>query len=101
MGCVVRIIKRRYAKFCNTLAEPECCDGSDEPTGVCEDVCKEVGSAYRERVRAEHKLRKTVGGLFRFLATQLTLCLGLQDSFILYLVRPEGEETVRRGDCEV
>ncbi|OSD01764.1 endoplasmic reticulum protein [Trametes coccinea BRFM310] len=41
------------------LCEPECCDGSDEAPGVCENVCKEVGEAYRERVRAEQKLRKT------------------------------------------
>ncbi|KAI0829300.1 endoplasmic reticulum protein [Trametes gibbosa] len=41
------------------LCEPECCDGSDEAPGVCKDVCKEVGQAYRKRVRAEQKLRKT------------------------------------------
>ncbi|KAI8984963.1 endoplasmic reticulum protein [Trametes punicea] len=41
------------------LCEPECCDGSDEAPGVCQNVCKEVGEAHRERVRAEQKLRKT------------------------------------------
>ncbi|KAI0773737.1 endoplasmic reticulum protein [Fomes fomentarius] len=41
------------------LCEPECCDGADEPSGVCKNVCKEVGEAYRERVKAENKLRKT------------------------------------------
>ncbi|KAJ8502066.1 hypothetical protein ONZ51_g219 [Trametes cubensis] len=41
------------------LCEPECCDGSDEAPGVCPNVCKEVGEAYRERVKAEQKLRKT------------------------------------------
>ncbi|RPD62087.1 endoplasmic reticulum protein [Lentinus tigrinus ALCF2SS1-7] len=41
------------------LCEPECCDGSDEAPGVCPNVCKEVGEAYRERVKAEEKLRKT------------------------------------------
>ncbi|KAH9921517.1 endoplasmic reticulum protein [Epithele typhae] len=41
------------------LCEAECCDGSDEPSGVCTNACKEVGEAYRERVKAENKLRKT------------------------------------------
>ncbi|KAI0363840.1 endoplasmic reticulum protein [Pilatotrama ljubarskyi] len=41
------------------LCEPECCDGSDEAPGVCRNVCQEVGQAYRERVKAEQKLRKT------------------------------------------
>ncbi|TFK85069.1 endoplasmic reticulum protein [Polyporus arcularius HHB13444] len=41
------------------LCEPECCDGSDEAPGVCPNQCKEVGEAYRERVKAEEKLRKT------------------------------------------
>ncbi|EIW62173.1 endoplasmic reticulum protein [Trametes versicolor FP-101664 SS1] len=41
------------------LCEPECCDGSDEAPGVCKNACKEIGQAYRERVRAEQKLRKT------------------------------------------
>ncbi|OBZ66538.1 Glucosidase 2 subunit beta [Grifola frondosa] len=41
------------------LCEPECCDGSDELPGVCNNVCKEVGEAYRENEAAERKLRKT------------------------------------------
>ncbi|KAI0319177.1 glucosidase II beta subunit-like-domain-containing protein, partial [Amylostereum chailletii] len=41
------------------LCEPECCDGSDEPSGVCPNKCKEVGEAYRTKREAEHKLRKT------------------------------------------
>ncbi|KAH9853957.1 endoplasmic reticulum protein [Lenzites betulinus] len=41
------------------LCEPECCDGSDEAPGVCKNACKEVGEVYRERVKAEQKLRKT------------------------------------------
>lgn len=44
-----------------SILEPECCDGSDEAPGVCKNACKEIGQAYRERVRAEQKLRKTVG----------------------------------------
>lgn len=42
------------------ISEPECCDGTDEAPGVCKNACKEIGQAYRERVRAEQKLRKTV-----------------------------------------
>ncbi|THH12992.1 hypothetical protein EW146_g7177 [Bondarzewia mesenterica] len=38
--------------------EPDCCDGLDEPSGVYENACKEVGEDYR--VDAERNLRKTV-----------------------------------------
>ena len=41
--------------------ERDCCDGSDEHSGVCPNVCKEVGEAYRQQVKAERKIRKTVG----------------------------------------
>ncbi|CCA68517.1 related to alpha glucosidase II beta subunit [Serendipita indica DSM 11827] len=41
------------------LCEKECCDGSDEPEGVCPNVCEEVGKEYRQRREAEAKLRKT------------------------------------------
>ncbi|KAI1785346.1 endoplasmic reticulum protein [Ganoderma leucocontextum] len=41
------------------LCEPECCDGSDEPKGVCPNVCNQIGEEYRERLKAENKLRKT------------------------------------------
>ncbi|THH04769.1 hypothetical protein EW146_g10088, partial [Bondarzewia mesenterica] len=41
------------------ICEPDCCDGSDEPSSVCENTCKEVGEEYRRRVDAERKLRKT------------------------------------------
>ncbi|KAF8528686.1 glucosidase II beta subunit-like-domain-containing protein [Gautieria morchelliformis] len=40
------------------LCEPECCDGSDEPSGVCPNICKEVGKAYAQKMEAERKLRK-------------------------------------------
>ena len=40
--------------------EPECCDGSDEPYGVCPNICKRVGEEHRKRVEEEMKLRKTV-----------------------------------------
>ncbi|KAH7888167.1 glucosidase II beta subunit-like-domain-containing protein [Phlebopus sp. FC_14] len=41
------------------LCEPECCDGSDEVPGVCQNRCKEVGEIHRKKVEAEHKLRRT------------------------------------------
>ncbi|KAM5532645.1 hypothetical protein V8D89_013689 [Ganoderma adspersum] len=41
------------------LCEPECCDGSDEAKGVCPNACKEIGAEYRERLKADNKLRKT------------------------------------------
>ncbi|KZS97681.1 hypothetical protein SISNIDRAFT_449236 [Sistotremastrum niveocremeum HHB9708] len=41
------------------LCEPECCDGSDEPEGLCPNKCEETGREYREQVEAERKLRKT------------------------------------------
>lgn len=44
--------------------EQECCDGSDELSGVCPNTCKEVGAEHRKKVEAERKLRKTVS--FRF-----------------------------------
>lgn len=57
----------RYVALCHeyysisyTRTEPECCDGSDEPSGVCKNICKKVGEEYRERMKAENKLRKTV-----------------------------------------
>lgn len=42
------------------IQEPECCDGSDEQPGVCPNVCREVGEAYRKQQEAERKIRRTV-----------------------------------------
>jgi len=42
------------------LAEKECCDGSDEPEGVCPNICEEMGKEHRQRMEAEMKLRRTV-----------------------------------------
>ncbi|KAG6897675.1 hypothetical protein C0992_012424 [Termitomyces sp. T32_za158] len=39
--------------------ERQCCDGSDERPGLCKDVCKETGEAYRKVREEERKLRKT------------------------------------------
>ncbi|KAG2345043.1 hypothetical protein BDR05DRAFT_931060 [Suillus weaverae] len=41
------------------LCEQECCDGSDEPSGVCPNTCQEVGAEHRKKTEAERKLRKT------------------------------------------
>ncbi|KAI9466553.1 glucosidase II beta subunit-like-domain-containing protein [Lactarius psammicola] len=41
------------------LCEPACCDGSDEPAGVCEDMCAAVGKEYRKEQEAARKLRRT------------------------------------------
>jgi hypothetical protein len=40
--------------------DPDCCDGSDEPLGVCKNLCKEIGEAYRKKRDAERKMQKTV-----------------------------------------
>ena len=40
--------------------EPSCCDGSDEPAGVCPNICKQVGEEYRKQNEALLKIRKTV-----------------------------------------
>ena len=39
--------------------EPECCDGSDEPSGVCPNICEHIGKEHRAKVEAETKIRKT------------------------------------------
>ncbi|TFK43050.1 glucosidase II beta subunit-like-domain-containing protein [Crucibulum laeve] len=41
------------------LCEVECCDGSDERPGVCPNLCKEIGEAYRKKRDEERKIQKT------------------------------------------
>jgi len=41
------------------LCERECCDGSDEPFGVCPNVCEQVGAVHRKQLEEDRKLRKT------------------------------------------
>lgn len=53
-GIVINVSQARVIK------EPECCDGSDEPLGVCPNKCREIGEAYAHKMEAERKLRKTV-----------------------------------------
>ncbi|KAJ4470077.1 glucosidase II beta subunit-like-domain-containing protein [Lentinula lateritia] len=47
------------------LCEPNCCDGSDERPGVCNNVCQEVGQAYKTKAAEETKIRKTQGSKIR------------------------------------
>ncbi|KAF8312796.1 hypothetical protein DL93DRAFT_2114589 [Clavulina sp. PMI_390] len=49
----------RASRVNDGLCEAECCDGSDEPAGVCPNVCHVVGEEYRRTRDAEAKLRKT------------------------------------------
>jgi len=41
------------------ITDPDCCDGSDEPAGVCPNQCAELGEAYRKTLEQERKLRRT------------------------------------------
>jgi protein kinase C substrate 80K-H len=61
--------------------EPECCDGSDERSGACKDVCKEVGEAYRNKRDEQRKIQKTVSTLSRN-STYPSLDLAVQGSKI-------------------
>ena len=49
-----------YLLILRPCAEKECCDGSDEPEGVCPNICEAVGNEYRERIAGETRVRKTV-----------------------------------------
>ncbi|THH05009.1 hypothetical protein EW145_g5112 [Phellinidium pouzarii] len=49
----------RSSHVSDGLCEPECCDGSDEQSSVCPNICEQVGKEYRVKVEAETKIRKT------------------------------------------
>ena len=49
-----------YHSSIDASLEPACCDGSDEPVGVCEDMCVTVGEIYRKKQEAARKLQSTV-----------------------------------------
>jgi len=49
----------RSSRVNDGLCEPECCDGSDEQSGVCPNLCIEIGEAYRQKMEAETKTRRT------------------------------------------
>jgi len=53
------------------VIDPECCDGTDEPEGVCEDVCAAVGEEFRAGLEEERKKRKTVRSLLPFFRARL------------------------------
>jgi len=42
------------------LCEKECCDGSDERSGFCPNLCKEIGDIYQQQRKKEQKIQKTV-----------------------------------------
>lgn len=42
------------------LAEKECCDGSDERSGLCPNICKQIGDVYQQQRKQEQKIQKTV-----------------------------------------
>ncbi|KAG9047908.1 hypothetical protein FS837_001237 [Tulasnella sp. UAMH 9824] len=49
----------RSSRVGDGLCEPECCDGSDEAEGVCENRCEAIGSQYKAEQAAIQKARKT------------------------------------------
>lgn len=62
MDCAVRRKVFIYSRTTsNHDIESECCDGSDESPGICNDTCQVIGEEYRSRVASERKLQKTVG----------------------------------------
>lgn len=50
----------QFPSFTDASLEPACCDGSDEPAGICENTCAAVGELYRQKQEAARKLQKTV-----------------------------------------
>lgn len=42
------------------IKETECCDGSDEPAGVCLNKCQEIEEVYRKKRDGELKIQRTV-----------------------------------------
>ncbi|KAG8955039.1 hypothetical protein FRC03_011300 [Tulasnella sp. 419] len=51
----------RSSRVGDGLCEPECCDGSDEPSGTCPDQCESIGATYRAERERTAKVRKTGG----------------------------------------
>ena len=79
--------------LCIFYTEPECCDGSDEPLGLCVNRCKEIGEEYRKKRDAERKIQKTVCSYPRNTDLSLQLCTGSKNPFHIYHICAEGEET--------
>jgi hypothetical protein len=59
-GYVVSFRVPRYSPSVNVSLEPTCCDGSDEPAGICENTCVAAGRLYRQKQEAVRKLHSTV-----------------------------------------
>jgi hypothetical protein len=77
---VVQVASRSDSSFrtCPSLrlqTDPECCDGSDEPDGVCPNICSTVGQEYRAKRDEERKKRKTVSPSFPFGPQPFSPCL--------------------------
>ncbi|KAG8985108.1 hypothetical protein FRB90_004932 [Tulasnella sp. 427] len=49
----------RSSRVGDGLCEPDCCDGSDEAEGVCENKCEAIGAKYKTEQAAILKARKT------------------------------------------
>jgi hypothetical protein len=77
----------------HTSPESECCDGSDEPSGLRPNICAEVGVRHRVLLEQEAKLRKSVCfPLFiSRIPPQFGTYLGLRNPRILRRFRQEGE----------
>ena len=76
----------------SSTTEPECCDGSDEPLGVCPNICEQVGIQYRALLEQEDKLRKAVRSFSSFLVTfSLGTYLGFENPRIVHIFCPEGK----------
>jgi len=90
-------VVRYYLNIWNHLfiryKEPECCDGSDELPGICVNRCKEVGEEYRKKRDAERKIQKTVRSCPQIPDLSLSLNTGSKNTFHLYHVCAQGEET--------
>lgn len=83
------------------IEEPECCDGSDEPSGLCPNICKEVGDTYSKKVAEERKIRKTVGALFPGHLQAKRGVVGRKNTIYLYYICPQRKEEVGGLDCVV
>ncbi len=70
------LVSLRHFLSVDASIEPACCDGSDEPAGVCEDTCAAVGEEYRKVQEAARKLRRTVRILVVLVHHFLTLLPG-------------------------
>jgi protein kinase C substrate 80K-H len=93
-GLCGRFFALPYPPSTDTSSEPACCDGSDEPAGVCENTCAAIGELYRQKQEAARKLQKTVSTAVR---------LAIRGSDLVFRVRKSVRHTLpshkkRRND---